>query len=62
MLKLRHDIKSVAMLCKTLTAYKTDESKNVFEQCEWHPDFVYHVCESSFHFFLTYDLKCKTKV
>ena len=53
-LKLRADIKSVAMLNEEVVIYKTDESKitfeNLFTLYEWDPYFIYPVCKTSLHF------------
>ena len=53
-LRLRADIKSVAMLNEKVVIYKTDESKitseYLFTLYEWDPDFIYPICKTSLHF------------
>ena len=53
-LRLRADIKFVAMLSEKVVIYKTDESKitseNLLKLYEWDPDFTFPVCKTSLHF------------
>ena len=53
-LRLKAEIRSIAMLIEKVHFYKTDESKIpseiLFKLFEWDPDFFYPVCKTSLHF------------